>query len=375
MLVAKPAGCDRRDRRGGDAVGIAALFSPPLTDSIMSGKRCQFRARAQSFAGLGFDASGRRPAVRSMNLYRRTAFQLALLLLVAAMQAGTAWAQDPSLAVRMSAMEEQMRQLYGQIEELNIQMMQLKEQMQQVHGAAGERRQTSQAGGADPLTGEASGQNGVERIDEGNDLYAYQTGELDEGTGAEQITGGLQQAPGPQPLGTLPGPAAGALPDAAPGGLQLGAEPADPGQPVVPEQVETASLDNAAPAADTPEKLYELSYESLLRRRYGEAEAGFRTFVQKHSDHELAGNAEFWLGETYYVQSNYKAAAQAFLTGYQTYPENRKAPDSLLKLGMSLSQLGQKDQACAAFATVDAKFPKAVETRKRARDESEKSGC
>jgi tol-pal system protein YbgF len=97
--------------------------------------------------------------------------------------------------------------------------------------------------------------------------------------------------------------------------------------------------------------------------------------VQKHPEHDLAGNAEFWLGETYYVQSNYNAAAQAFLTGYQSYPKNRKAPDSLLKLGMSLKQLGQKDQACTAFATIEAKFPKAMETRKRAQDESQKAGC
>jgi TolA-binding protein len=75
------------------------------------------------------------------------------------------------------------------------------------------------------------------------------------------------------------------------------------------------------------------------------------------------------------VQANYRAAAQAFLTGYQSYPKNRKAPDSLLKLGMSLTQLGQKDQACAAFATIEAKYPKATEARKRAQNESDKSGC
>jgi tol-pal system protein YbgF len=302
--------------------------------------------------------------------------------------APSAWAQDePSLAVRMSTMEDQMRQLYGQIEQLNIQIMQLNEEMQQLRGGGAGKRRTSEALQPPAAQSGEPAQGGIIQeppVAAGpspeDDLYAYQTGELEQsaqGTESiggtpdasaptsDMITGGVVQAPGPQPLGTLP--------SASPG--QQGIE-GDPGQPVVPEQVETASLDNSAPPqADTPEKLYELSYESLLRRRYGEAEAGFRTFMQKHPEHELAGNAGFWLGETYYVQSNYRAAAQAFLNGYQKYPANRKAPDSLLRLGMSLKQLGQKDQACAAFATIDSKFPKAQETRKRAHDESDKAGC
>jgi tol-pal system protein YbgF len=303
--------------------------------------------------------------------------------MVILLQAGGASAQEePSLAVRMSVIEDQMRQLYGQIEQLNIQMMQLNEQMQRLEQGGRAKQKTSEAQmpaapeGEEPLDGTVivetpSAPNAPVPDD---DLYAYQTGELEQGSSAsEDITGGLQQAPGPKPLGTLP-----ATPDTTVQGdaTQGGTITADPGQPIVPEAVETASLDSAAPPqADTPEKLYELSYESLLRRRYGEAEAGFRSFVQKHPEHELAGNAGFWLGETYYVQSNYKAAAQAFLSGFQKYPNNRKAPDSLLRLGMSLTQLGQKDQACAAFATIDTKFPKAAETRKRAQDESEKAGC
>lgn len=324
-----------------------------------------------------------------MRLPKGSQPMLGSLALAAAMAlAPCAWAQDePSLAVRMSTMEDQMRLLYGQIEQLNIQLLELHEEMQQLkQGGAGKRKMSESLqpaapqGGENPEGGTIQEPPAASNSSPEGDLYAYQTGELEQtpqgtenigGTPdamapqSDMITGGVVQAPGPQPLGTLP---------SAPSG-QSGIQ-GDPGQPVVPEQVETASLDNsAAPQADTPEKLYELSYESLLRRRYGEAEAGFRTFVQKHPEHELAGNAGFWLGETYYVQSNYKAAAQAFLNGYQKYPTNRKAPDSLLRLGMSLNQLGQKDQACAAFATIESKFPKAMETRKRAQDESGKAGC
>jgi tol-pal system protein YbgF len=307
-----------------------------------------------------------------MMMTLRRISHVALLAAGLALQTAAAWAEDPSVAVRLSSMEEQMRQLYGQIEQLNIKIQQITAELQEMQGADSARAKPDKAAGAvmgvqpdagaQELAEQPLPPSGVEPIEQNDDLYAYQTGELDKEAGGEVITGGLEQAPGPKPLGTLP--------DNSAAGEQL-----DLGQPVIPEKVETASLEPTAPVAETPEQLYELSYESLLRRRYGEAEAGFRSFVEKNPEHELAGNAEFWLGETYYVQSNYKAAAQAFLTGYQTYPRNRKAPDSLLKLGMSLQQLGQKEQACAAFGTIDAKFPKAVETRKRAQNESQKAGC
>lgn len=308
-----------------------------------------------------------------MMMTLRRISQAALLAAGLALQTAAASAQDPSVAVRLSSMEEQMRQLFGQIEQLTMKVEQITAELQEMRSADSARAKPGKAAvasvGTQPDTGaeELTAQPPPGGAAENDDLYAYQTGELDKESGAEVIAGGLEQAPGPKPLGTLPDNSAAGAPPAG--------EQPDVGQPVVPEKVETASLEPTAPVAETPEKLYELSYESLLRRRYGEAEAGFRSFIEKNPEHDLAGNAEFWLGETYYVQSNYRAAAQAFLTGYQTYPKNRKAPDTLLKLGMSLQQLGQKEQACAAFGTIDAKFPKAVETRKRAQDESQKAGC
>jgi TolA-binding protein len=230
-----------------------------------------------------------------------------------ALQTAAASAEDPSVAVRLSSMEEQMRQLYGQIEQLNMKLQQITAELQQMKGAdvarakpdkaAGAAVGAQQDAGAQDLAEQPLPPSGLERIEENDDLYAYQTGELDKEAGADVITGGLEQAPGPKPLGTLPDTSAAGAPQA------VGEQP-DLGQPVIPEKVETASLEPTAPVAETPEKLYELSYESLLRRRYGEAEAGFRSFIEKNPEHELAGNAEFWLGETYYVQSNYRQIAR-----------------------------------------------------------------
>ena len=306
-------------------------------------------------------------------------------------------AQDPSLPVRVSGIEEQMRQLYGQIEQLTIQMGQLSAQLQRIQQDLEFRLEQLEGGGRKasgvapkPGAGQLKSGNVPENaggseeiIGEAVDLGAY-SGGLDQpaANGDSEMVGAIQKAPGPKPLGTLSGTVIdGSQPTRTlPGGVvdgTLSAQTLPGSEPsLLPEQVETASLGDSGIAADVPpEELYEQSYESLLRKRFGDAEAGFRTFASRHRDHELAGNAQYWLGETYYAQSNYKSAAQAFLTGYQSYPQGRKAPDSLLKLGMSLAQLGQKEQACTAYATVEVKFPRAAEARKRAQNELAKTGC
>lgn len=105
---------------------------------------------------------------------------------------------------------------------------------------------------------------------------------------------------------------------------------------------------------------YETAYGHLLRQDYGAAEAAFEEFLKSHPSDELAGNAQYWLGETHFVRGNYKSAAGAFLKGYQTYAKSNKAPDSLLKLAMSLDRLGQKDAACSSFSELVSKFPEAA---------------
>lgn len=102
---------------------------------------------------------------------------------------------------------------------------------------------------------------------------------------------------------------------------------------------------------------YEQAYANLKNAKYEEAQAGFDNFLSVHSDHILAANAKYWLGETYYVRGNYKKAARVFAEGFQTYPESAKAPDILLKLGLTLKALGKTDDACVALEQVPVKFP------------------
>ena len=145
---------------------------------------------------------------------------------------------------------------------------------------------------------------------------------------------------------------------------------------LVPDKVETASLDgNQMTGSALANQIYQGAYQSLLSRQFGTAEAGFRTFLSKYPTHKLAGDAYYWLGETYFAQADYKQAAQNFLQGYRSYPASNKAPDSLLKLGMSLGRLGQKPKACGAYAEVTKKYATAAAVRDKALLEMKRAGC
>lgn len=111
-----------------------------------------------------------------------------------------------------------------------------------------------------------------------------------------------------------------------------------------------------APAA-TPNDQYEAAFALLRRADYPGAEQALRAFVTQHPKDPLAGNAQYWLGETFYVRKNWKDAAIAFAEGYQKYPKSSKAPDDLLKLAMSLGNMGQKANACTALGRLDHDFP------------------
>lgn len=111
--------------------------------------------------------------------------------------------------------------------------------------------------------------------------------------------------------------------------------------------------------AGTPEQQYEYARGRLTRSDFGGAEAAFKAFVERYPKHQLAGNAQYWLGETYYVQKDYARAAAAFLAGYQNYGKGPKAVDSLVKLGMSLRGLGKNREACDIYYEVETSYPNA----------------
>jgi tol-pal system protein YbgF len=145
-----------------------------------------------------------------------------------------------------------------------------------------------------------------------------------------------------------------------------------------PAAVQREALPPAISGGDgaTPKQLYETAYGYLLQQDYGAAEAAFTEFLQRHPNDQLASNAQYWLGESYFVRGQYKDAASSFLKGVQKYGQGAKAPDSLLKLAMSLDRLGQRDAACASFAEVGSRFPNAPSrVRSRATAELQRIRC
>lgn len=110
------------------------------------------------------------------------------------------------------------------------------------------------------------------------------------------------------------------------------------------------------PAGDEQTR-YNFARRLLVQGDFNEAQSAFQEFIAAHSDHELAANAYYWLGESFYIREIYDEAARAFLAGYQNYKTHAKAPDNLFKLGMSLSLNGQAEEACGTFAHLQAEFP------------------
>lgn len=125
-----------------------------------------------------------------------------------------------------------------------------------------------------------------------------------------------------------------------------------------------------------PDKLYERGLGFLRDGKYAAARTDFSRILANYPQHSRAGNAQYWLGESFYVERDFKNAAAAFLEGYTTYEKSNKAPDSLLKLGMALAALEQQQTACDAFAELAVKFPDASQAiRKRAEIEKNRAGC
>ncbi len=213
----------------------------------------------------------------------------------------------------------------------------------------------------------------------------------------EQATPGLATAPGlvrapgaPGTLGALPGTPGTTAGLTTPGaGLGAGAPPPVPGMigTVDPAQIEAlraqqaaGTLPAAAPTAalpsGTPKEQYARAFGLLSQANYSDAEVALSAFVEQNPSDPLAGNAKYWLGETYYVRGDYQQAAVTFAEAYQEYPDNTKAPDNLLKLGLALGALGNKSDACGTLSELLKRYQNAAVTLiQRAKQEQTRLGC
>ena len=159
-----------------------------------------------------------------------------------------------------------------------------------------------------------------------------------------------------------------------PGSSQPADFGANPGYSVssLPKKQETSSIESAQTVIlEEPEKKesllpnkppkeqYEFAVSFMKIGDYETAEFALKEFIEKNKGDDLAGNAQYWYGETFRIRQLYSDAATAYLDGYQNYPKSKKAPDNLLKLGITMVQLGEKDQGCKMISGVKKEYPKA----------------
>ena len=139
-----------------------------------------------------------------------------------------------------------------------------------------------------------------------------------------------------------------------------------------------AAADRVPPAAGggNADQMYHDAMKKLQDGDNAGAERGFKTFLQTNPKHTLAGNAQYWLGESYYARKDYQNAMTAFAEGYKNYKTSPKGPDNLLKLGLTLAVMGRKADACQIFSKFSQDYPRAPDLQKRRVDqERQKNGC
>ena len=159
------------------------------------------------------------------------------------------------------------------------------------------------------------------------------------------------------------------------GGGRTGAPPPRPNTQAAAPPPPSAAAPPAAAGAGA-DQLYNEAFKKLQDGDYAGAERGFKAFLQSNPKHTLAGNAQYWLGETYYARRDYQNAMTAFAEGYKAYRASPKGPDNLLKLGVTLAVLGRKPDACAVFAKFNQDYPRATDLQKRrVEQERQKNGC
>lgn len=155
----------------------------------------------------------------------------------------------------------------------------------------------------------------------------------------------------------------------------------DAPQPLVPLsdiniQNRTENTSPAPAKSADAETMYQNGKQAYNAGLTDEAEIAFKEVLQQFPKHNLAGNAQFWLGETYLKTGRLEAAKQAFQRGYENYPNGNKAPDSLFKLGVTLARLNDNKNACIVYTSFNGEFPKAdAELVKRVKAESDKLKC
>lgn len=307
------------------------------------------------------------------------AFRAVLVAAFVCAAASSAAAQMSAsdLVLRLDQLEHQMRALTGQIEQLQFRNQQLEQQLrrmqedsdfrfQQMGGAPAQQpsaRPPAQQAAPQQAPDIHSGPSPIRPVAPGRRGDAFDPNQNPNAPGAPRPLGGLPpgqpSAPQTQIMSEEQEPARGREPGAPLDLATLSGNVArDPGQPQ-PQYAPPAGQ-MAAVQPQTPKEHFDLAYDYAQRKDFATAETGFREFVRRYPNDRLTPDAHFWLGETFFQRQRYRDAAESYLTVTTKHETAAKAPDALLRLGQSLAAMGQKDMACASFAQVERKYPRAA---------------
>lgn len=273
-------------------------------------------------------------------------------------------------SIRITQLENELQQLTGRIEEIGFRTQQIQARLEKLVSDM-DQRLTALEGG---------GQSG-----------SVAPSIVPQGIAPQSITPSSNAAVTPRPpaaAAPVPVPARGSSPrvlGTIPKNMAVSSPRGPANVPPQPPARAPTPLP-AAPAAQTasvaptavlpagpPQAQYDYALSLMLKQQdFAKAETALSAFIEKNPQDGLAGNAHYWLGETFYVRKSYQDAAFAFAEGFQKFPKGNKAPDSLLKLGMSLERLEKRREACTAYSRLLSTFPKAG-ARLKARVQREQS--
>jgi tol-pal system protein YbgF len=225
--------------------------------------------------------------------------------------------------VRLARIEEELRQLTGRIEQLEFGHRALETRLDQLIRDL-DQRLLALEGGRGGATAQSPGPPTRQAL---APRPAGQAAEAAQPEAADERT-----------LGVVPQSALSGLPRPEPGSV------------APPPQVSNLS----------PQQQYDAAMQLLRAGDYAGAEGGLQLFLDMNADHALAPNAAYWLAETLYVRKDYAGAAAAFARNYRLYgKDDAKAPDNLLKLGMSLQGMQETEKACRTYVELAKEFPNA----------------
>jgi tol-pal system protein YbgF len=296
-------------------------------------------------------------------------------------------ASDPRSAgrnsIRLSQLEGELQRLTGRIEQIDFLTQQINTRLEKLISDM-DQRLTALEGGTPASSAAING--GVQPVNPqpnvGLPLRPPPAARLP--AAPQAVTAPVLRPPptanaargtAPGVLGTIPKNLAVSTPR---GPAAVTPLPPRPAASSVPSPAVAAAAPPAAILpAGTPKKQYDYALSLMLKQQdFAKAETALKAFIEQNPKDKLTGNAYYWLGETYYVRKSYQDAAFSFAEGFQTFPKNNKAPDSLLKLGMSLERLKKRKEACTAYSRLLSTFPKAAPRLKaRVQREQRQAKC